>query len=82
MVKAGVLRELNLEETMKKGTKIKFVDPDKNMVSLANNDDLSVYLKLENIYTVAKIDTHCSHTIILLNEMPGRWFNDLHFEEQ
>lgn len=66
---------------MNSGTKVKFIDPDKDMVNLANNDDPSVYLKLENVYTVAKIDIHCFHTRILLNEMPGRWFNDLHFEE-
>lgn len=66
---------------MIKGTEVKLIDTDKTKVNWGGNDDPGVYLMVGNVYTVHSVDVHRWHTKILLDEMPGRWFNDSHFEE-
>jgi len=68
------------ENKMKKGTRVRCVNKDKDVQRWGSNDSPDC-LVIGKIYTVDCVEAHSWHTKIVLKEFPGKKFGSAHFEE-
>ena len=63
-----------------RGTKVKFIETNKESVNWGANDDPEPFLIRGEIYTVERTEVHSWHTKVILQEHPKLKFNSSHFD--
>lgn len=75
------LGEINTK-VITKGSKVRCISTDEHQSKWGGNDSAEKYLKIGEVYTLSKEpEVHSWHTKYYLEEVPGKKFNSVQFEE-
>lgn len=67
---------------MEKGSKVRCISVDEDQSRWGGNDSAEEYLTIGEVYTLAQDpEVHAWHTKYYLEEVPGKVFNSVQFEE-
>lgn len=67
---------------MRKGSKVMCISTDRDQSQWGGNDSAEEYLAIGGIYTLSRDpEVHSWHTKLYLEEVPGKKFNSVQFEE-
>lgn len=64
-----------------KGTKVMFTGQDKYQRQWGGHDEADGVLSIGQVYTVERINTYSSRTLVWLEEVPNKHFNSVCFRE-
>ncbi len=67
---------------MEEGSKVRCISVDEDQSRWGGNDSAEEYLTIGEVYTLAQDpEVHAWHTKYYLEEVPGKVFNSVQFEE-